>query len=297
MLPTVGLRILNPGKQEWRHMIQSEPATAADSCAGAVADQCFGAYLRAEFAEIHSHHPIELTSSVFPCNETGSAAFRNLVEVSKPRRRSRKRVRLTGKYQQVQCLRSRAVAQMLAGLSGLKSSRRLLTTGATFRGAAAGGNSVGQCDESPSVVVSTGVAPDPRMYESCRRPGSSTGAAEVGRWHHYLLTGSEGYIEAIAQGWKWIPGRWCPVDFGACGITANLSQADCFYIQHAFGTAELKGWHRRAIQAVRRFRSALVFLRPADSLSSLRERIDVSSKHLQLQPGPEERYDCFIPSD
>ena len=57
----------------------------------------------------------------------------------------------------------------------------------------------------------TGVCPNPRMYEVVFSSWlSQLGLDEGKKWKHFLIAGSDGYIEIVAQGWKWLLGQ--PID-------------------------------------------------------------------------------------
>jgi hypothetical protein len=174
------------------------------------------AYLRAEFAETQSHQPIRADFvGFFRCNETGSAGhFGTSVEISKPPPPFQEAGDGSrGKYQQVQVLFDRGL--WLRCSPGLSESEVIATAAydwsdipAALRPGETASDNVTRVRAS---WLSTGIAPDPRMYEVV--PSSwieQLGLQKSGRWHHYLLTGSEGYIEVIAQGWKWIPGQVVP---------------------------------------------------------------------------------------
>jgi hypothetical protein len=57
--------------------------------------------------------------------------------------------------------------------------------------------------------LSTGVCPNPRMYEvspsSWLKQLNLTGGDDL--WKHYLLAGSDDYVEVIAQNWTWLLGQ------------------------------------------------------------------------------------------
>jgi hypothetical protein len=56
--------------------------------------------------------------------------------------------------------------------------------------------------------LETGVCPDPRMYEVKFSPWlAELRLSQAEGWSHYLLAGSEGYLEVIAQGWEWRQGQ------------------------------------------------------------------------------------------
>ena len=52
--------------------------------------------------------------------------------------------------------------------------------------------------------LKTGISPNPGMYEVKDSPWlASTGLAAQAQWKHYLLTGCDGGVEVLAQGWEW----------------------------------------------------------------------------------------------
>ena len=60
---------------------------------------------------------------------------------------------------------------------------------------------------SNELWVSTGISPDPAMYEI----EDSLWAAEHSGFgddlHHYLIIGEEAYLEILAEGWTWEAGQ------------------------------------------------------------------------------------------
>jgi hypothetical protein len=56
--------------------------------------------------------------------------------------------------------------------------------------------------------LASGTCPNPGMYEVQFSPWlASLGLASQPKWKHYLLLGSDGYVEIIAQGWEWKLGQ------------------------------------------------------------------------------------------
>jgi hypothetical protein len=175
------------------------------------------AYLRAEFAEIQSHHPIRADFiGFFRCNETGPAGhFGTSVEIVKPPPPFQEAGDGSrGKYQRVRVLFDHGL--WLRCSPGFSESQVIETAAYDWSDIPAALRPGETASENVLRVraswLSTGIALDPRMYEilpsfwieelGLRNPG--------GRWHHYLLTGSDGYIEVIARGWQWIPGQVVP---------------------------------------------------------------------------------------
>src|SRR6266446_1662788 len=56
--------------------------------------------------------------------------------------------------------------------------------------------------------LSTGICPDPGMYEVRDSPRlERQRLASQPKWKHYLLLGSDAYLEVLAQGWEWKLGQ------------------------------------------------------------------------------------------
>jgi hypothetical protein len=54
--------------------------------------------------------------------------------------------------------------------------------------------------------MSTGLCPDPAMYEVINSPWLDV-LGRSGTARHYLLLGHDDYVEVVATGWRWQPGQ------------------------------------------------------------------------------------------
>lgn len=53
----------------------------------------------------------------------------------------------------------------------------------------------------------TGLCPDPRMYEVRESKWLHELGLDPMRWHHYILLGHDDYIEVVARKYEWQPGQ------------------------------------------------------------------------------------------
>ena len=55
--------------------------------------------------------------------------------------------------------------------------------------------------------LSTGICPDPSMYEVRGSKWLAELQLAEGEWRHYILLGHDDYVEVVARDWRWIPGQ------------------------------------------------------------------------------------------
>jgi len=70
-----------------------------------------------------------------------------------------------------------------------------------------GEDTVAYMARTTEYLLSTGISPNPSMYEIA----DSTWLVELGiqgpQYHHYLISGDDKYIEVVAESWAWEPGQ------------------------------------------------------------------------------------------